>query len=210
MNLRGLYAITPEPSRCALPLPQAVEQAIQGGARVIQSRDKRQDPVGRRDRAEALLAVCRRHGIPLIINDDLELAAAIAADGVHLGRDDGDPRRARTVLGPGRIIGVSCYNRLENAERARDQGADYVAFGRFFPSNSKPLAVPATPELLQQARAALKLPIVAIGGISPENGGPLVTAGADMLAVIDGLFGQPDIRAAAAAYNRLFTLEEHR
>ncbi len=210
MHLYGLYAITPEPIRCALPLTEAVQQAIAGGARVIQYRDKGEDPVERRSQAEALLAICRREGIPLIINDDLELAATIDADGVHLGRDDGDPPRARARLGSGRLIGVSCYNRLEYAERARDLGADYVAFGRFFPSSSKPLAVQADPQLLSRARRALDLPIVAIGGISPENGGPLIAAGAHMLAVIDQVFGQPDIRAAAAAFTRTFETEEHR
>jgi thiamine-phosphate pyrophosphorylase len=210
MELRGLYAITPDPARCPLPLSQAVEQAIAGGARLIQYREKTLLGPERRDRAEALLAVCRRHRVPLIINDDLELAVAIGADGVHLGQDDGDPAQARARLGEGILIGVSCYNHLDNALLARERGADYVAFGRFHPSSSKPLAVQATPDLLRRARRALDLPVVAIGGISPENGGPLIAAGAHMLAVIDAVFGQPDIRAAAAAFTELFHLEEHR
>jgi len=210
MNLHGLYAITPEPTRCSRPLTEAVEQAIAGGARLIQYRHKGMDPLERRSQAKALLTICRRREVPLIVNDDLELTVAIGADGVHLGRDDGDPLQARVRLGPDRLIGVSCYNCLENAQRARDLGADYVAFGSFFPSSSKPLAVQADPALLRRARNALDLPIVAIGGISPENGGSLIAAGAHMLAVIDQVFGQPDIRAAATTLTELFNTEEHR
>jgi len=210
MNLRGLYAITPDPTRRALPLEQAVDQAIQGGARIIQYRDKSDDADRRHREAKSLLAVCRHHGVPLIVNDDLQLAADIGADGIHLGKDDSDPTQARRILGAGKLIGISCYNRLENAELARERGADYIAFGRFFPSRSKPLAVPADQALLRRARERCDLPIVAIGGISPENGGPLIAAGADMLAVIDAVFGQPDIRAAAADLNRLFEMEESR
>jgi thiamine-phosphate pyrophosphorylase len=150
------------------------------------------------------LAVCHSAGVPLIVNDDLELAARIGADGVHLGKDDANPREARRRLGPRAIIGVSCYDRLEDALRAQKVGADYAAFGRFFPSSTKPLAVQATPALLSRARERLTLPLVAIGGVTPENGRSLISAGADMLAVVDGVFGQPDIHAAAAAFNNLF------
>ena len=206
-QLRGLYAITPQPGPGRPLLTAAVEQALAGGARLIQYRDKGSDPGGRRDEAAALLALCRRAGVPLIINDDLELAAAIGADGLHLGRDDADPRDARDRLGAGAIIGVSCYNQLERARRAQEVGADYAAFGRFFPSATKPRAVQADPELLRQARRELTLPLVAIGGITPENGAPLIAAGADMLAVIDGVFAQPDIAAAARRFSRLFSPE---
>ena len=208
MKLKGLYAITPERPDPGLPLHQQVERAILGGARVVQYRDKSGDDRRRLDEAGALAGLCRRHGIPLIINDDVELAAAVTADGVHLGRDDMEPAAARRRLGGSALIGISCYNRLEDAERARGLGVDYVAFGRFFPSASKPQALPADPELLRQARAALGLPIVAIGGITPQNGGPLVAAGADMLAVIDALFGCADIRAAAEDFAQLFPTEE--
>jgi thiamine-phosphate pyrophosphorylase len=184
-----------------------VEEAIVGGARLIQYRNKGRDAAARLADARGLLAVCRKHGIPLIINDDLELATAVGADGIHLGRDDPDPRQARQRLGPDAIIGVSCYNELERARRAQHAGADYAAFGSFFASATKPRAVPAAPELLRRARRELSLPLVAIGGITPENGGPLIAAGADMLAVVEGVFGQPDIRAAALAYNRLFPTE---
>ena len=208
MKLSGLYAITPEHPDPGAALADQVEQAILGGARVVQYRDKSGDGRRRRTEARSLLGVCRHHGVPLIVNDDVELTATVGANGVHLGRDDMEPAAARRRLGTGALIGISCYNKLENAERAQALGADYVAFGRFFPSASKPGAVPADLELLQRARAALLLPIVAIGGICPQNSGPLVAAGADMLAVIDALFGRADIRAAAQAFADLFPKEE--
>jgi thiamine-phosphate pyrophosphorylase len=205
--LRGLYAITPDRPFCRLPLATQVEQAIAGGARLIQYREKGGDTTKRRNEASAVLAVCRTAAVPLIINDDLELTAAIDADGIHLGREDADPQEARRRLGPTAIIGISCYDSFERARWAQDIGADYAAFGRFFPSTTKPDAVQATPHLLRRARRELTLPLVAIGGITPENGRSLVLTGADMLAVIDGVFGQPDIRSAALAFNRLFATE---
>ena len=156
--------------------------------------------------ARALNALCREHGVAFLINDDVRLAGTIGAAGVHLGRDDPDIGAARAVLGASALIGVSCYNELARAQAAQDAGADYVAFGRFFPSRTKPQAVPAAPELLRAARTALKIPIVAIGGITPENGASLIAAGADALAVIEGVFNQSDIRAAAERYARLFAV----
>jgi thiamine-phosphate pyrophosphorylase len=182
-----------------------VEQAIAGGARMVQFRDKSSDAHERLRAARALLSVCHAAGVPLIINDDLDLAQKIGADGVHLGRDDADPSEARARLGPRAIVGVSCYDRFERAVDAQESGADYAAFGRFFPSTTKPLAVQATPGLLRRARPRLTVPLVAIGGITPENGRSLVRAGADMLAAVDAVFGQRDIRAAAAAFTRLFS-----
>lgn len=189
---------------CDTLLATQVEQAIAGGARLIQYRNKGGDAAARLRTARSLLAVCRAAAVPLIINDDLDLAARIGADGVHLGQDDPDPREARSRLGPGAIIGVSCYDQLQRALHAQAIGADYVAFGRFFPSATKPLAVPATPELLRRARRHLAIPLVAIGGITPESGRLLIAAGADMLAAVDAVFGQSDIRAAAAAFDPLF------
>ena len=205
--LRGLYAITPEQPGPGLTLTAQVEQALQGGARLVQYRDKSQDGPRRLQEARALLELCRRYGVPLIINDDLELAAVVGADGVHLGRDDPDPAQARERLGAAALIGVSCYDRLELALQAQAAGADYLAFGRFFPSLSKPQAVPANLEVLHRAREWIHLPLVAIGGITPQNGGPLVAAGADLLAVIQGLFGRPDIRATARSFASLFLPE---
>lgn len=204
-RLRGLYAITPDNPPATPPLTTRVEQAIAGGARMVQFRDKSSDAHERLRAARALLSVCHAAGVPLIINDDLDLAQKIGADGVHLGRDDADPSEARARLGPRAIVGVSCYDRFERAVDAQESGADYAAFGRFFPSTTKPLAVQATPGLLRRARPRLTVPLVAIGGITPENGRSLVRAGADMLAAVDAVFGQRDIRAAAAAFTRLFS-----
>jgi len=201
---RGLYAITDERLSAPGQLPVCVSAAIAGGASVIQYRNKQGNAQQRRQEAAALLQLCQPHHVPLIINDDVALAASVNADGVHLGKADASLAQARQQLGPQAIIGVSCYNSLERAMSAARGGADYVAFGRFFSSLSKPDAQPAEAALLGQARRQLQLPIVAIGGITPENGQALLAAGADLLAAIHGVFGQPDIQAAASAYAALF------
>ncbi|MDD1610110.1 MAG: thiamine phosphate synthase, partial [Methylococcaceae bacterium] len=178
-----------------------VEQVILGGAVVIQYRNKQ--PQNAPLLAGELVNVCHHYQIPLIINDDVELAVQVAADGVHLGKDDGSIAQARQRLGKNAIIGVSCYNSVEKALEAQEQGADYVAFGRFFPSSSKPLAAPAEIDTLYEAKRRLTIPIVAIGGILPENGLALLNAGADLLAVIGGVFtAQPE--QSARAYQVLF------
>jgi len=202
--IAGLYAIADTSYLGAADFVPAVTAALAGGARVIQYRDKQSDDATRRAIAHALNRLCIASNVPLLINDDSALAAEIGAAGVHIGRDDADIAAARALLGPDAVIGVSCYNEIALAEAAAAAGADYVAFGRFFPSRTKPRAVGAGIELLHAARAVLKLPIVAIGGITPENGGALIEAGADALAVIEGVFGQADIRAAAERYARLF------
>jgi thiamine-phosphate pyrophosphorylase len=207
-RLRGLYAIT-DPNLCPDEhLASQVEAALEGGASVIQFRDKRAHQEIRRSLAKQLLTLCREHQSLLIINDDLSLAREIGAHGVHLGRNDADIHQAREALGEKAIIGISCYNRLELAQEAVEKGADYVAFGRFFPSQTKPEAVQATPELLQLAKRQIDRPLVAIGGITPENGAPLIEAGADMLAVIHGVFGQTDIRNACRQLTNLFEPKE--
>lgn len=203
-RLRGLYAIADTGVLASAQLLPAVEQALYGGARLIQYRDKSMDGERRRRETQALAALCRQFSVPLLVNDDVKLAADVQADGVHLGRDDPAIEQARARLGKSALIGVSCYNQLARALDAEKRGADYVAFGSFFPSPTKPHAVRATLDLLKEARARLRVPIVAIGGITPENGASLITAGADLLAVIDGVFGQSDIRAAAKRYARLF------
>jgi thiamine-phosphate pyrophosphorylase len=203
-HVAGLYAIADSSYLSAEQFVPAVRAALDGGARVIQYRDKKSDAQQRATIARALNALCHEHDRPLLINDDVALAAAVAAAGVHLGRDDPDIGAARAALGPAALIGVSCYNELARAQAAQAAGADYVAFGRFFASRTKPQAVPATPTLLHAARAELRIPIVAIGGITPENGATLIAAGADALAVIEGVFGQADIRAAAERYAQLF------
>ncbi len=204
--IQGLYAITPEMGGKwnTATLLDAVAAALRGGASVIQYRNKHSSAALKRKQATALATLCRAHGVPFIVNDDPLLAQACGADGVHLGRDDPDIAAARRRLGPGVLIGVSCYGNLERARRAEAAGADYVAFGRFFPSSSKPTASPASPEILQRARNTLKIPVVAIGGITPGNGADLLARGADALAVIGGLFLTDDIETAARRYAVLF------
>jgi len=182
-----------------------VEQALLGGASVVQYRDKSRDPVKRFTQASELLELCNCHNAALIINDDVELAVAVNAHGVHLGGDDAPLSGARRQLGPDAIIGASCYNSLDKAVYAQQQGADYVAFGRFFPSRTKPHAVQADVDLLRHAKRRLTVPIVAIGGITEQNGAQLVSAGADMLAVVEAVFAQDDITAATRRLMRCFT-----
>ncbi|MDA8390718.1 MAG: thiamine phosphate synthase [Gammaproteobacteria bacterium] len=200
MTLRGLYVIT-DGACCTSAGLQRLEAVLRGGASLVQLRCKPQPP----DRAwgQAAAALGRRFGVPVLVNDDVGYALAIGADGAHLGRDDGSVREARTRLGPRALIGASCYASLERARQMTDEGADYLAFGRFYPSATKPEATPAPLSVLTAARS-LGRPIVAIGGILPDNGAALLAAGADMLAVIDGVFGQPDIEAAARSYLPLF------
>ncbi len=204
-NLRGLYVITDDHLTPGDKMLPAVSAAIHGGARLVQYRDKSLDWPGRARQARDLLRLCHDHEVPLIINDDVELAVAIGADGVHLGDKDMVLNEARVRLGPRAIIGVSCYDSLDLAVRAAHAGADYVAFGSFFASPSKPQAVRALPSLLESARTTLNVPICAIGGITPENGAALIKAGAHMLAVISGIFAQQDFTTAARRYAQLFS-----
>ncbi len=201
--INGLYAITPETADTA-NLLQRMERALEGGVRLVQYRNKGNDAALRHEQASELLALCRRYHVPLIVNDDLRLADLTGADGVHLGKDDGSIRQARLILGPGKIIGVSCYNDLPCALEAEAQGADYVAFGSFFPSPTKPGAVAAPPTLLHEAKQCLQVPVVAIGGITADNAGSLIEAGADAVAVVSTLFDSADVRAAASRIAVLF------
>lgn len=202
--IKGLYAITPD---CAdtLDLLRRVRLALEGGASVLQYRNKAADDALRLSQAQALCELTSQFSVPLIVNDDVRLAAEVEADGVHLGAVDVAPDEARAVLGRHKIIGVSCYNRLSLARQAAAGGADYVAFGAFFPSTVKPGAVSAGVDLLRQARAELSVPRVAIGGITAENGAALVQAGASALAVISALFDAADIQAAAQDFSKLFS-----
>jgi thiamine-phosphate pyrophosphorylase len=202
-RVAGLYAITPEDADTDR-LARKVQAALAGGASLVQYRSKAADPAARRAQGRRLLALCRRAGAPLIINDDLELALDIGADGVHLGRDDGDVAAARARLGPDRLLGVSCYDSLERAVAAVAAGADHVAFGSAFASPTKPEAVRAPLSLFAQARAQLLVPVVAIGGITPENAHLVIEAGADAVAVITAVFDAQDVAAAAAAFRSLF------
>ena len=199
--MRGLYAITPDVCSTEA-LVQMVRQALEGGAAFVQYRNKNAGAELRREQAQALLRITRPHRVPLIINDDVGLAAGLDADGVHLGRDDGDVAAARRML-PGKMLGVSCYADLDNARAALEEGADHVAFGSVFSSSTKPDAVRAPLDLFRRARS-LSAPVVVIGGITLANAQIAIEAGADCLAVISDLFGAPDIAARAAAYRSLF------
>lgn len=202
----GLYAITPETADTERLLMQ-VETALIGGAAAVQYRDKSDDVARRHEQASELLTLCHEFAVPLIINDDLRLADLCDADGVHLGRDDGSVAKARVILGPDKFIGASCYQSLDLARAAQDEGADYVAFGSFYPSPTKPQAARAELVLLLAARSVIHVPIVAIGGITPANAPALLDAGADSLAVLAALFDAPDVRDAAHAFNQLFASE---
>lgn len=202
IKIKGLYAITPDETDTAALLYK-VRLALLGGAGVLQYRNKIADASLRAEQAGALRRLTREFGIPLIVNDDAALARHVEADGVHLGGEDGSVAEARALLGEAGIIGVSCYNRLSLAQEAVKHGADYVAFGAFFPSGVKPEAAVATPELLRQARHELNVPIVAIGGITVQNGAQLIEAGADALAVISAVFAAADIQDAARQFAEL-------
>ena len=205
MKLRGLYAIT-DSQLLAGKFLKYVEAALEGGVTLLQYRDKSDDQARRLREAETLLALCERYKTRLIINDDAELAARIGA-GVHLGQTDGPLTPARALLGRQAIIGSTCDDQLPLAEQAAKEGASYVAFGRFFNSTTKPGAPTASLELLDQARASLHLPICVIGGITLDNAAPLVNHGADLLAVVHGLFGADsadEVTRRARAFNALF------
>jgi len=202
---KGLYAIT-DSRLIGERLLESVEAAIIGGAVVVQYRDKSNDQQRRIEEAKALQRLCRQYGALFVVNDDLELAMKIGADGLHIGQDDDSLVEARQQLGANVIIGVSCYNRLELAQAAQAGSADYVAFGRFFSSNIKPGAVQAHIELLKQAREEINVPVVAIGGITAENGAQLVEAGAELLAVISDLFDRSTASDITAAAQRIQTL----
>jgi len=206
MKLRGLYAITDSQLLAGRFLPY-VEAALDGGVTLLQYRDKSDNQVQRLREAEALLHLCERYKTRLIINDDAELAARLGV-GVHLGQTDGPLTPARTLLGKDAIIGSTCHAQLELAEQAAREGASYVAFGRFFNSVTKPGAPAANVELLAEARTRIRLPIAVIGGVTLDNAAPLVEHGADLLAVIHGLFGADsaqEVSRRARAFNALFS-----
>lgn len=202
--MKGLYVITSEEHVASGSLPEVVEKALIGGASVVQFRDKRpaRSPVD--DQLMEIHGLCRDYGALMIVNDDVELARSVNADGVHLGRDDMKLAHAREYLRGNKVIGVSCYNDTERVGSMIQSGADYIALGSFYSSSTKPGATPVTIDTLKHVRQMTNLPLVAIGGITAENGGALVEAGADMLAVVNGVFGHPDITGAARNLSALF------
>lgn len=201
MKLRGLYAITPDAADTDA-LARKVEQALAGGAAALQYRNKVLSREKRLAQAQRLAALAQGYGVPFIINDDVEIALAVGAYGAHLGKEDAALAAARERLA-GKILGASCYDRLDLARSAVAAGADYVAFGSVFPSATKPGAVRAPLALFADARA-LGVPLAAIGGITLENAPQLLAAGADLLAVVSDLFDAADVAARARQYARLF------
>jgi thiamine-phosphate pyrophosphorylase len=202
-RINGLYALTPDWLDSA-KLLNAMRAALEGGARMVQYRNKCADAKLRKYQAAALFSLSREFDAMLIVNDDIELALSINADGVHIGAEDASLALARSLLGTSRIIGVSCYNSLSRAQELQAQGADYVAFGSFFSSSIKPDAVAAPLSLLSEAKTKLHVPVVAIGGITLDNAPALINAGADAVAVISSLFDGKDVRDTAHAFGKLF------
>lgn len=205
-GISGLYAVTPD-TEDTPALLEKVEAALSGGVRLLQYRNKLASDALRLAQGRALLALCRKFQVPLIINDHPGLALALDAHGLHVGGEDGSASEARRRLGPDKILGVSCYGRLDDALAAADAGATYVAFGGFYPSKVKTGGPARTPiGLLSEAKRSLKLPVVAIGGITLDNAPALLAAGADSVAVISALFEAPDIRGAARDFGNLFPM----
>ncbi|GGL97105.1 thiamine phosphate synthase [Pseudomonas asuensis] len=205
-SLRGLYAITDSLLLAEGRLIPYVDAALKGGARLIQYRDKSHDGARRWDEAQALSELCTRHGADLIINDDLDLAVRLGV-GLHLGQEDGSLAEARKQLGQAAIVGGTCHAQLALAERAVQEGASYIAFGRFFNSNTKPDAPAATPELLTEAQRRFTVPVCAIGGITLGNAASLIERGASLIAVIHALFSAPsaeEVERRAQAFSALF------
>ncbi len=200
---RGLYALTPDETDTARLLARA-GQVLEGRPALFQYRNKTASAALRREQARALQALCRAAGVPFVINDDLALALEIAADGAHLGREDGPPAAAREALGRERILGLTCYADWGRAAEAAAVGADYIAFGAMFPSATKPHAPPAPFALITRAKQELGLPVAAIGGITLDNAPRVLAAGADLLAVIGDVFAAADPAARATAYRALF------
>jgi thiamine-phosphate pyrophosphorylase len=197
--MKGLYAVTPDATDTR-ELARKVEQALKAGVAMLQYRNKSISKDKRLLQAKELAPLARGYGVPFVVNDDVDIALAVSANGVHLGKEDGDVAAARAKL-PGRILGASCYDSLDSAKAAVRAGADYVAFGSVFPSSTKPAAVRAPLALFGHK---LGVPLCAIGGITLENAPELIAAGASLLAVISDLFDAPDIGARAAAYRELF------
>jgi thiamine-phosphate pyrophosphorylase len=197
--MRGLYAITPDIVDTGL-LARRVEQALAAGVAMLQYRNKMLSREKRLLQAKELAPIARGYGVPFIVNDDVEIALAVGANGAHIGKGDGDLATARSKLG-GKILGASCYDDLEKARAAVKTGADYIAFGSVFPSPTKPDAVRAPLSLFKND---LGIPLCAIGGITLQNAPALIAAGASLLAVITDLFDAPDIAARAGEYRKLF------
>jgi len=202
--IKGLYAITPDETNTELLLTK-VSSALQGGVSVLQYRNKSADQALQTQQARAILPLCRQYGVPLIINDSVELCLTLDADGVHIGADDGNLAEIRSKIGKGKLLGASCYNRLDLALAAAKAGVDYVAFGACFASSTKPNAPVADLNLFELAKAQLSIPAVAIGGINLANAGQAIAAGASSVAVIHAIFNADDVKLSAQKFTQLFS-----
>ena len=203
--MKGLYLVTPNWDDTDR-MVEATRAALDGGAAMVQYRHKDASPALRMEQAAALLALCRRYGRPLVINDHIDLCITLDADGVHVGGTDMSVRTARDVLGRNKIVGASCYGDLERARTAQADGASYAAFGGFYPSLVKKYDFRTDPAILDEARRVLRIPLVVIGGMTPDNARPLVARGADMVAAITSVYAQPDPCEAAKQFDQLFAL----
>ena len=208
-QLSGLYIITDEHLITEKNFIPNIEYALQGGANIVQYRDKSNNQEKRLHQTHALRELCNQYHKVLIINDDIELAQESQADGVHIGINDMPLPEVRERLGKDKIIGVSCYNDFSLALTAQQQGANYVAFGSFYSSSIKPDAKKADTALLQKAIEQLRIPVCAIGGITSKNAAPLINAGADMLAVISDIFSHADTKTASNNISKQFTAHDH-
>ena len=203
LSNRGIYAITDCANTTEQELLEKSENILKTGIALFQYRNKESDQQKKKRLVQELQSLCHQYNVPFIVNDDVLLAKDISADGVHLGKDDGDIHLARKTLGA-KIIGISCYNDIDRATEAEKSGADYIAFGAFFTSITKPDAKKAEIDLVKQAKLQLSIPIVAIGGITPENAKQLIDVNIDYLAVISGLYSASDTIKATQNYNDLF------
>ncbi|NEX64266.1 thiamine phosphate synthase [Noviherbaspirillum galbum] len=204
--MKGLYLVTPDWDDTEKMLA-ATEAGLRGGAAVVQYRHKTASPALRREQAGRLQALCKRHGVPFIVNDFIDLCLELDADGIHVGGTDMAVADVRKAVGPSRIVGASCYGSLDLARQAHQAGASYVAFGGFYPSRVKKYEVATRPEIVTQAKAEIPLPNVVIGGMTQENSAPLVALGADMVAVISSVYMVEEVEAAARGFAGLFAKE---
>ena len=201
--MRGLYLVTPNWDDTD-KLVDVTRQALQAGAALLQYRHKDVSTALRREQADALLRLCREQGVPLVINDHVDLCMAIDADGVHVGGTDASVATVRAALGGSKIIGASCDGDFELARSAQTHGASYVAFGGFYPSLVKKYAVTTSEDIVARSKAELQVPVVVIGGMTAANSRPLVARGADMVAAISSVYLAEDAQAAAQEFAALF------
>lgn len=201
--LTGLYVVTPDWDDTDT-LVDATEQALMGGAQLVQYRHKTADALLRREQAAALLDICRKYAVPFIVNDHVDLCLEIDADGIHVGGTDQSVAAVRALVGPDKIVGASCYGTFQLAVDAQAAGASYVAFGGFYPSRVKKYDFKTPVEIVSQAKAVLTVPVVVIGGMTQENSLPLIAEGADMVAAISSVFMADDVEAAARQFADAF------